>query len=244
MPEPSGPGQDLWKALAWQPSDEQLDLLTHLQLVLRDWNSKVNLTRLVEGEDFWVSQVFDSLWPLRHELKAPDHPRRCIDVGTGGGFPGLAIAIALPGARVTLLDSVGRKTTAGAAMAAALGLSARVDIRTERIEATGRDSACRHSFDLAVARAVAPAPVVAEYLMPLLRPDGEALLYRGQWTEADALQLNRALQPLQATIRRVQQQNLPGERGIRHVIRVQSDTPCPTNYPRAIGVPAKFPLGS
>ena len=66
---------------------------------------------------FWITQVFDSLWPLENELSTPDLPRRCIDVGTGGGFPGIAVAIALPGSTLTLVDSVGRKTAAVAAMA-------------------------------------------------------------------------------------------------------------------------------
>ena len=97
MPEAnsfSDAGPDLWHCLGWQPNDTQLSQLKELQVLLRDWNSRVNLTRLVENEEFWIAQVFDSLWPLEHELSTPDLTRRCIDVGTGGGFPGLAVAIA------------------------------------------------------------------------------------------------------------------------------------------------------
>ena len=111
------PGAEYWTALGWHPSTEQLDQLATLQVLLREWNEKVNLTRLVEGDDYWINQVFDSLWPLAAELKTPHQTRTCIDVGTGGGFPGLAIAIALPGSQMTLLDSVGRKTAAVEAMA-------------------------------------------------------------------------------------------------------------------------------
>ena len=179
-PEPA-----YWDALGWQPSQAQRDQLVALQGQLQSWNQKVNLTRLVDGDDFWVGQVFDSLWPLTGELQSPEQPLHWIDVGTGGGFPGLAIAIALPKARVTLLDSVGRKTAAVEAMANTLGLADRVRVRTERIETTGRDGAFRGSFDRAVARAVAAAPVVAEYLVPLLNTDGQALLYRGQWNDTD-----------------------------------------------------------
>jgi len=127
MPEAnsfSDAGPDLWHCLGWQPNDTQLSQLKELQSLLRHWNSRVNLTRLVENEEFWIAQVFDSLWPLKHELRAPDLPRRCIDVGTGGGFPGLAVAIALPGTTLTLVDSVGRKTAAVESMANSLGLGA------------------------------------------------------------------------------------------------------------------------
>ena len=54
----------LWAGLGWQPSAEQLDLFTQLQMQLRQWNSRLNLTRLVQGDDYWIGQVFDSLWPL------------------------------------------------------------------------------------------------------------------------------------------------------------------------------------
>ena len=238
-PEPA-----YWDALGWQPSQAQRDQLVALQGQLQSWNQKVNLTRLVDGDDFWVGQVFDSLWPLTGELQSPEQPLHWIDVGTGGGFPGLAIAIALPKARVTLLDSVGRKTAAVEAMANTLGLADRVRVRTERIETTGRDGAFRGSFDRAVARAVAAAPVVAEYLVPLLNTDGQALLYRGQWNDTDAVPFNTALRLLQARLVEVQHRQLPNDRGTRHLLRVQPNGPCPRSYPRAVGTPSREPLGT
>ena len=238
-PEPA-----YWDALGWQPSQAQRDQLVALQGQLQSWNQKVNLTRLVDGDDFWLGQVFDSLWPLTGELQSPEQPLHWIDVGTGGGFPGLAIAIALPKARVTLLDSVGRKTAAVEAMANTLGLADRVRVRTERIETTGRDGAFRGSFDRAVARAVAAAPVVAEYLVPLLNTDGQALLYRGQWNDTDAVPFNKALRLLQARLVEVQHRQLPNDRGTRHLLRVQPTGPCPRSYPRAVGTPSREPLGT
>ena len=178
---------------------------------------------LVEGDDYWIAQVFDSLWPLRELLEhQPQAPLRCIDVGTGGGFPGLAVAIALPQAQLTLVDSVGRKTQAVQAMAQALGLTNRVTLRCERVELTGRDRRCRGGFDLAMARAVAAAPVVAEYLVPLLNGQGQALLYRGQWGSGDQAELERALRPLQARLSRSQQRELPAGRGQRTALWLEA----------------------
>ena len=239
------PADALWEALHWRPSDDQLQRFLQLQEELRQWNSRVNLTRLVEGDDFWIAQIFDSLWPLVPQLQAnPDAALRCIDVGTGGGFPGLAVAIAFPQAQLTLVDSVGRKTQAVEAMAKSLGLGERVELRCERIELTGRQKRCRGQFDLAMARAVAAAPVVAEYLVPLLAPGGEALLYRGQWGAEDQAQLEKAATQLKAQILSCRQQELPGERGQRTAIVLQPKEPCPKTYPRAVGLPSKFPLGS
>lgn len=234
---------DSWTALGWTPDQAQLDAFSALQAQLRDWNSRVNLTRLVEGDDYWIAQVFDSLWPLVPWLTQQARPLRIIDVGTGGGFPGLAVAIALPQARITLVDSVGRKLEAVRAMAGALGLADRITLRCERVEVTGRDRGCRAQFDLALARAVAPAPVVAEYLVPLLHPDGQALLYRGQWSEEDQVALDRALLPLKARVRTLERRDLPGGRGQRHGLWLEPQAPCPRSYPRAVGIPAKHPLG-
>lgn len=234
---------DPWTALGWSPDQAQLAAFSALQEQLRNWNSRVNLTRLVEGDDYWIAQVFDSLWPLVPWLQQPPRPLRIIDVGTGGGFPGLAVAIALPQARITLVDSVGRKLEAVRAMASALGLAERITIRCERVELTGRDSSCRAQFDLALARAVAPAPVVAEYLVPLLQPQGQALLYRGHWSDEDQTALDRALVPLKARVKALERLELPGGRGQRHGLWLEPQAPCPRAYPRAVGIPAKTPLG-
>jgi 16S rRNA (guanine527-N7)-methyltransferase len=245
-PRPSAPPPDpaLWAALGWSPDPTQLAQLQALNAQLREWNSRVNLTRLVEGDDYWISQVFDSLWPLRARLQAGGtEPLRVIDVGTGGGFPGLAVAIALPQAQLTLVDSVGRKIEAVRAMVAALGLAKRVELRWERVERSGRSPECRGRFSLAIARAVAAAPVVAEYLVPLLAPDGEAVLYRGQWGSADQEALERAAGALLASVVSVEAMELPGGRGLRHALRLEPLAPCPAAYPRPVGVALKAPLG-
>ena len=238
--------EQLWPLLGWQPQPVQLQQLQALQEQLQQWNSRLNLTRLVEGDDYWIAQVFDSLWPLVPLLQSPaaTQPLHLIDVGTGGGFPGLAVAIALPQAQLTLVDSVGRKVEAVRAMAEALGLGERVHLRCERIERSGQSSHCRGRFDWAMARAVASAPVVAEYLVPLLAPGGRALLYRGQWQASDQQDLERALQPLRARIETQQRRELPADRGVRHALVVAADGPCPRQYPRPVGVPSKQPLGS
>jgi 16S rRNA (guanine527-N7)-methyltransferase len=239
-----------WDELGWRPDPGQLEKLVVLQQELRSWNTRVNLTRLVEGDDYWIAQVFDSLWPHRALLASAgeggagsEPPLELIDVGTGGGFPGLALAIALPTARLTLVDSVGRKIEAVRQMSLALGLQERVSLRCERIERTGHDRNCRGRYQLAMARAVAAAPVVAEYLVPLLAPEGRAVLYRGQWSDEDAATLERALGPLRARQERLERCELPGGRGVRHALVLAPTGPCPRTYPRAVGVPSRLPLG-
>ena len=99
------------------------------------------------------------------------------------------------------------------------------------------------AHEAAMARAVAAAPVVAEYLVPLLSSNGEALLYRGQWESTDNDQLQRALQPLKAQLTTTQRCQLPAERGTRTLLRLSPLKPCPRTYPRAVGIPSRQPLG-
>ncbi len=232
----------VWEPLGWQPDATQVARFERLRQELCLWNARLNLTRLVEGDDYWIAQVFDSLWPWLPLLQAAAAPR-LIDVGTGGGFPGLALAIALPEAQLTLVDSVARKLEAVEAMAREVGLADRVSLRRERVERTGHAPECRGRFDGAMARAVASAPVVAEYLVPLLKPGGQAVLYRGQWSDADQADLARALVPLRARLEGVERRELPAGRGVRHAVRLAPLAPCPKAYPRAVGLPAKAPLG-
>ena len=225
-------------------SSAQHRALVVLQQQLRQWNSRCNLTRLVDGDDYWVAQVQDSLWPLTRMDPPLRGPLWGVDMGTGGGVPGLVLAVALPESRWVLVDSTKRKCAAVRAMADALGLKARVEVVCERAEVVGRDARYRGQFDLAVARGVAAAPVVAEYLAPLLGHGGLALLYRGCWSAVDHQALQQAAQQLGCRIRARERCLLPDNRGQRHVLILEPETACPDAYPRAVGVPARRPLAT
>ncbi len=234
---------NIWHEIKWEPTKKQLAQFIQLQEILREWNKKTNLTRLVDGDDFWISQVCDSLLPLREELIYPKLSDKYIDVGSGCGFPGLAIAIALPNSHITLLDSSSKKTTFLKEVSKELGLSSRITVVTERAESAGKDPIFRGEFDYAVARAVAPANVVAEYLVPFLNSRGQALIYKGNWGETEQQILKKALTELNADIKQTHDFILPDSRGIRNIIRIKSSQKCPNQYPRSNGKPKKHPLG-
>ncbi len=235
---------EVWNYLGWQPSESQVEKFCLLQSLLKEENQKVNLTRLVNGNDFWINQILDSLWPIQNELKDDNFSKKVIDVGTGCGLPGLAIAIAMPKAEVWLIDSIIRKTCAIQKITHALNLNKRVQIITKRIEIVGQEPNFRESFDIALARAVSSAPVVAEYLVPLVKLSGEALLYKGKWSQESNDLLQEAIVPLNATIKNFETLELPDARGTRSIIRLVKIKSCPQKYPRRIGTPTKKPLGT
>ena len=233
----------IWNEIKWEPSKSQLNQFTHLQELLKEWNKKINLTRLVDGDDFWIAQVCDSLLPLKEELQNPNLSYKFIDVGSGCGFPGIAIAIAMPNSNITLLDASNKKTTFLKEVSKEIGLSSRITVLTERAESAGKNPIFRGEFDYAIARAVAPATVVAEYLVPFLNSKGQALIYKGSWNEVEKKILNKALIELNAEIRKTYNFSLPESRGIRNIIRIITNEKCPNQFPRSIGKPKKQPLG-
>tara|TARA_Y100001968_G_C19170632_1_gene625451 strand:- start:72 stop:764 length:693 start_codon:yes stop_codon:yes gene_type:complete len=228
----------------WKPSSQQLKQFMKLQSLLRDWNNQVNLTRLLNGNDYWVTHIFDSLWPLEKELINSLKELNFIDIGSGCGLPGLAIAIALPRSQVTLVESNSRKALALKSICKGLDLAERISIRNERAEITGHQEKLRGRFDFAIARAVAGAPVVAEYLVPLIKSQGQALIYKGKFLQAEKDNLIKGLIFLNAEIKTIQEINLPKDRGTRKIIRIIPNANCPNKYPRKTGVPAKRPLGT
>ncbi|MBW3042649.1 16S rRNA (guanine(527)-N(7))-methyltransferase RsmG [Prochlorococcus marinus] len=234
----------IWNELNWVPNEKQLAQFIHLQELLKEWNKKTNLTRLIDGDDFWIAQVCDSLLPLHEELQYPELSHKYIDVGSGCGFPGIAIAIAMPNSNITLLDSSSKKTTFLKEVSKEIGLNSRITVVTERAETAGRDPTLRSNFDYAIARAVASADVVAEYLVPFLNSTGQALIFKGDWNEIEQQILKKALTELNAEIQRAYKFVLPNNRGIRNIIRISSINKCPNQYPRSIGKPKKQPLGS
>ena len=128
-------------------------------------------------------------------------------------------------------------------MAALKSCVARTTAFTAFAESIGKNPIFRGHFDYAVARAVAPANVVAEYLVPFLNSAGQALIYRGSWEETDQQILKKALTKLNAEIQQTHKFELPHNRGIRNIIRIISVNKCPNQYPRSTGKPKKQPLG-
>jgi len=158
-------------------ADAAAVLLRYLDAVLA-LNEQINLTAIRDREQALVLHVLDSLAFARTGIA----PRHVLDLGSGNGFPGVAVAALHPRASVVLLDRTGKKVRA---MGACL-LTARVPgVETLHLDAAQAPSLrkdLRRAFDLVTARAVGAPPAVAELATPLLRPGGRLVL----WLDADA----------------------------------------------------------
>jgi 16S rRNA (guanine527-N7)-methyltransferase len=255
LPEMSAVWQE---TLHWQPTPYQQQQLQRLYELILDGNRQLNLTRITEPTEFWEKHLWDSLRGIAPFLKEEEgrrqeekelnsslisHPSsfKVIDIGTGGGFPGIPAAIACPDWQVTLLDSTQKKITFLQTLATTLGLE-NIKTLVNRAEDVGQLPQHREAYDLALIRAVGSASVCAEYALPLLKLEGQAVLYRGQWTVEDTEALRPAVAQLGGAIAAIEECSTPVSQSMRHCLYLRKEARTPEEFPRAVGVPGKQPL--
>lgn len=208
-------------------------LARYLDLVLAT-NRVMNLTRITDPDEAQIRLLADSLDLLR---LIPSDARSVIDVGSGGGVPGLPLAIARPDLSVTLLDATAKKVRFLRDTAHAIGLDNVVAIQG-RAEEIGRDEEHRERYDVATARAVARLATLAELTLPFVRPRGAAILPKGAAVEVELGEANYAIRMLGGRARPIIDGNVEGTR----IIVIDKLKPTPEQYPRRTGVPNSSPL--
>ncbi len=206
------------------------------------WNERFNLTAITDWEGVLVRHFLDSLSCLKALPRTELAGAWVIDVGTGAGFPGLALKIICPGMRLTLLEATGKKVTFLEHVVGVLGLK-KVEVIHGRAEELGHDPAHREQYDWALARAVAEMPALAEYLLPLVRVGGAALAQKGEGAAAEVHRADAAIVTLGGRVRQQSPVELRGLAETRYLVVVDKVAATPTKYPRRPGVPQKRPLG-
>lgn len=210
--------------------------------MLADWNTRMNLTGDTDFETALDRHYTDCLAPLRYAQLFPEGAS-LIDVGSGAGFPGLPLAIARPDLRVTLLDSLMKRISFLSAVTEALGLS-NVRLIHSRAEDGGRDAKHREQYDLAVARAVAPLPVLCELLLPFVRVGGRMICYKGPSAEEELQAGRRAAHLLGGGGLERLPVALPAQPEWQHcLLTCEKREKTVRQYPRKAGTPSRSPLG-
>ena len=218
-------------------SGEQAGQFQRYMELLLAWNERVNLTAITEPEEVLEKHFVDSLTIL--EGCKVKEGARLLDVGTGAGFPGMALKIARPDIRLTLLDGANKKLVFLGEVCAALGLEAeRVH---KRAEEAGRDSALRESFDIVTARAVAALDILAEYCLPLVKMKGLFIAMKGPGAAEELSAAEKAIDLLGGGKIGVRTIHLPSA-GERNLVVVQKLRFTPNQYPRHGGTIRKHPL--
>ncbi len=198
-------------------------------------NEVMNLTTVRDADAAWEKHIFDSLTLL--PLLASAEVHRVIDIGSGGGVPGLPLAIAMPGVSFTLVEATGKKAQFLELAVSRLGLT-NVVVVSERAEVVGRDREThRDQYDAAIVRAVGHLAIVAELCIPLVRVDGFVLAVKGEKAAAEVEESAEALRMLHSEVAQIVA-TPTGRVVVLHKLR-----PTPKLYPRRPGEPKRAPLG-
>lgn len=225
-------------------SDEMLRALDTYAAMLVKTNEVMNLTNITDDEGIAVRHFIDSLTLvpyIREEQKRAGREDLCIiDVGTGAGFPGIVLKIAVPDIRLTLLDSLQKRLSFLDEVSSALGLE---NVKTihGRAEDAGHDPSLREKYDVSCARAVANLPVLCEYCLPFVSKGGAFLAMKGNVDDEEKAS-GKALKILGGEKERTDRFLLPGTDMNRSIVVVRKMRSTPSRYPRQAGKPSKNPL--
>jgi 16S rRNA (guanine527-N7)-methyltransferase len=160
----------------------QMDNINRFHDELVTWNQRINMISRTDIENIYERHILHSLSILKYATIAPK--ARCMDVGTGGGFPGIPLKIALPEIRMLLVDSIAKKSKTAGMFGQHTGLRD-IAAKTIRAEALADSTEFRGVFDVITARAVAPLVQLISWVQPLLKPDAQMLFLKGGDLEAE-----------------------------------------------------------
>lgn len=217
---------------------ELLDKFMGYMEGILSWNEKVNLTNLTDREDFIKKHYIDSLLLWNSEILV--NADRVIDVGTGGGFPGVPLAILYPEKEFVLLDSLKKRLNIIDDITEKLGIK-NVTTCHERAEDAARKKEMREAFDLCVSRAVANMTSLAELCIPFVKTGGYFAAYKGPGVYEEIKEAEKAIEILGGDLVSI---TIPeGQHGNEHtIVTIKKISPTPAKYPRKAGDPIKKPL--
>ncbi|MFU8771223.1 MAG: 16S rRNA (guanine(527)-N(7))-methyltransferase RsmG [Anaerolineales bacterium] len=231
--------QEAYDLLSLRLSPAQLSAFETYEKQLIQWNQHINLTAITDPQKIRHKHFLDSLtcWLVMRGSKID----RVVDVGTGAGFPGIPLKIVFPSIQLTLVESIGKKADFCRQLLTTLGLQS-VDVLKERVEIVATIEPHRQNYDWAIARAVAPMPVLMEYLLPLVKIGGKALAMKGESGPVEAHEAEYAIRILGGRLQQIIPVSLPGVEEDRYLITVEKIAATPDQYPRRVGRPQKKPL--
>ena len=219
-------------------SPDIIPRLEEFSRLLLEKNQVMNLTAITEPDQVATLHLLDSL----NLLPLADFAgKTAVDVGTGAGFPGVPLAIAVPESRITLLDSLGKRVDFLRESCAALGLSNAVCVHARAEEFAGDR---RESFDLAVSRAVAALPVLCELCLPLVKPGGAFIAMKSVDCGRELAEAETAIRLLGGRLRDTVDYTIPTTGIVHRAVIVEKVSPSPKKYPRRFAQIKKQPLGA
>ncbi len=217
--------------------------LRQLVQVFLEENKKLNLSAFRTEEHCWVGNVLDSLSFLQalEKIEGLRAPQTLLDIGTGGGFPLLPLAICLPKTHCSGIDATKKKVDAVARIVESLGLT-NVGLFSERFEDKARDKNFREKYDIVTARAVAPISILLEYAVPFLKVGGFCAFWKSSKVADELAGSTKAQKALSMSFAGIYEYELSPDFGKRLIVFFRKMKATSSEYPRKVGIPKSNPL--
>lgn len=231
--------KEIFEQESYDLSSKQEGLFEDFYKLLEEWNYKIDITKIVDEEEVYIKHFLDSL--LITKAGYFEKNQKIIDVGTGGGFPGLPLAIYNDTLQITLLDSLKKRINFLEIVKEDLSLKNIYPIHG-RAEEVARKDEHRQVYDIATSRAVANLSTLLEYTLPFVKVGGYFIAMKGPNYKEELKEAKGAIKVLGGVLDKVLEYELPNELGSRSLIVIKKVTNTPHRFPRAGGKPKSKPL--
>lgn len=207
--------------------------------LLKEWNTKINITAIKDDEEIVIKHFLDSMTP--YILNLFNGKKSIIDIGTGGGFPGLPLKIINKNLEVTLMDSLNKRITFLKEVISALELKD-IEAIHGRAEELSRTKKYREVYDICISRAVASLDTLSEYCIPFVKVGGYFISMKGPDIDEELKESKKSIEVLGGKLVDKKVITVP-QSNIRHsLLVIEKIRETPTKYPRGGGKPRKNPL--
>lgn len=227
--------KDIFKKYGIMLTDKQAEQFVLYYKFLVQENEKFNLTSITEENEVCFKHFLDSVLAA-DEIK---QNASVIDVGTGAGFPGIPLKILRPDIKLTLLDSLQKRVNFLNEVVKMLGLE---NVLCVHDRAEDFCKKARESFDVALSRAVAQIPTLAEYLLPYVKIGGKVIMYKSQKVEEEVEAGKNSISVLGGKISTVKKVKIEEFDALRSFVIIDKIKPTPAKFPRSKNLPKTKPI--
>lgn len=227
------------KEMGYEIGQNEIRQFISYKELLKEWNQRINITSITDDIEIDIKHFIDSITPLTTDLFKEN--MKVIDIGTGGGFPGIPIKIMKKGLEMVLLDSTMKRINFLNEVIEKLGLK-NIKAIHGRAEELGRDISYREKFDIAISRAVASLNTLSEYCLPYVKVGGYFISMKGSEIEEEINEAENSIKTLGGRVKDIKTMQIPLSNINHSLIIIEKIKDTPTKYPRGGGKPKKKPL--
>jgi 16S rRNA (guanine527-N7)-methyltransferase len=226
------------KDLGIELGETQVNIFNEYLSEIKKWNESINLTSIKDDQEFLIKHFLDSISVSQYFAF---NNQQVLDMGTGGGFPGLPLKIVFSQINITFLDSSNKKMKVLDSICNQLKIDG-YTVLCDNIEKAGQNPIYREKFDIVLCRALSSLNVLIEYGIPFLKERGKLIVYKGPNIQEEVDNSLRALSELKAEISEKHTITLPFSDYERNILVVEKIGKTDGKYPRKVGIPRKRPL--